>query len=85
MTNRRQKSVSTEVKVLITTVAVAATVGGWAAMSQANATNGQMPSLAQARTLSASDQTSTTSTVSTIDLTSSATAPAAVAVTRSSR
>ena len=86
MTNRRQKSISTEVKVLMTTAAVAATVGGWAAMGQAQATSMQTQEVAQAPALSTTNQTiDTVNTTSTIDLTSSTTAPAPIAVTRSSR
>jgi len=91
MADSRRKSVATEVKVLITTLAVAATVGGWAAMSQANATNVQTVALAQAQTsvLPTTDQSNTTSASSivnsTANLSSSTTAPAAITFTRSSR
>ena len=85
MTDQRRKSVATEVKVLITTLAVAATVGGWAAMSQANATSAQAAALAQTQTNVASTTKASSTSIPTVSLSSATTAPAAVTFTRSSR
>lgn len=90
MTEPRRKSVATEVKVLITTLAVAATVGGWAAMSQANANDAQAAALAQTQTdvvsTTSNQTTSNFSAVnSTVNLSSSTAAPAPITFTRSSR
>lgn len=81
MAEPRKKSVTTEVKVLITTLAVAATVGGWGALSQMNANTPQTLASAQVQ----QTQAVTGSNVSSFNLTSSASAPAPITLTRSSR
>lgn len=81
MAEPRKKAVSTEVKVLITTLAVAATVGGWGALSQVSTHAAPTLASAQVQQTQAVSANGSTSSV----LATSASAPAPITFTRSSR